>query len=338
MFRPTILVALLSCAFLSSKAQINCPPNLPLTLLGNTSYCIGSNGSELSVQQNYAGYEWLPTSEIGQSVLLTAGDYQLVVTHYTGCTDTLDITVVQVSNPPQPIIDVQGPTEFCDGENVVLSAPAGYPFYEWNSGSVGQNLTVFESGTYVVSVTDWIGCTSASNSVQVIVNALPVAAFSPNLNGYDVSFLNLSENATSYEWHFGDGSTSTEFEPAYTYTSGGNMPLYLVATNDCTSDTAFYDLQSVSVDEKISEMTLEMYPNPCTSLVTLSAEALRSDNGSCFVRVFSVDGRSVSNIQIPATNSSNRCTMDVSGLANGMYLVQVQSGNIVIEESMVVNR
>jgi len=325
-------------AFGSVNAQINCPPNLPLTLLGNTSYCIGSDGSELSVQQSYAGYEWLPTAETGQDVLLTAGDYHLVVTHYTGCTDTLAFTVEQVSNPPQPVIDVQGPTEFCEGGSVLLSAPAGYPYYEWNTGSVGQNLTIFETGTYVVSVTDWIGCTSASNSVLVVVNPLPVAAFSPNLSGYDISFLNLSENATSYEWHFGDGTTSTEFEPSYTYTLGGNMPMYLVATNNCTSDTAFLDLENVSVSDPSTEMVFDVYPNPCASdlTVTLPTDAILGGTGT--VSIISVDGRVMLGRSFVSTASGIKTVLDVSDLTNGIYLLQLNDGTSVSSKTVVVQR
>lgn len=334
--RPLLLISLLCFAFSSVNAQINCPPNLPLTLLGNTSYCIGSDGSELSVQQSYAGYEWLPTSETSQDVLLTAGDYHLVVTHYTGCTDTLEFTVEQVSNPPQPVIDVQGPTEFCEGGSVLLSAPAGYPYYEWNTGSVGQNLTIFETGTYVVSVTDWIGCTSASNSVLVVVNPLPVAAFSPNLSGYDVSFMNLSENATSYEWHFGDGTTSTEFEPNYTYTLGGNMPLYLVATNDCTSDTAFLDLENVSVSGLSSEIVFDVYPNPCAFDLTIALPPGANLVEAGTVSIISVDGRTMFSRSFVPTGTGSTMVVDVSGLANGIYLLQLNDGTSVSSKTVVV--
>ena len=114
--RETMKNSVFLIGFLLSSSmvigQINCPPNLPLTLNGNTQYCVGTNGAELSVAESYDQYEWLPTTESGQSVLLTAGNYDLVVTHYTGCTDTLSIEVEQVSNPPQPTIDASGPTEF----------------------------------------------------------------------------------------------------------------------------------------------------------------------------------------------------------------------------------
>ncbi len=79
---------------------------------------------------------------------------------------------------------------------MLLSGPAGYPYYEWNTGSISEDITVFESGTFVLSIIDWIGCTSSSNSIQVVVDPLPIAAFSPNLSVFEIEFvisLNLQQ-------------------------------------------------------------------------------------------------------------------------------------------------
>lgn len=46
-----------------------------------------------------------------------------------------------------------------------------------------------------------------------------------------VSFINKSENATSYLWSFGDGITSTEPNPTKTYTSAGKFGVKLTATS-----------------------------------------------------------------------------------------------------------
>ena len=307
----------------ASVAQINCPPNLPLTLNGNTEYCIGTPGAELSVAQNYDGYEWLPSSETGQNVLLTAGNYQLVVTHYTGCTDTLAFEVQQVSNPPQPTVTSSSATEFCEGGSVVLSGPAGYPYYLWNSGSISQNITVYESGTFVLSIIDWLGCSSSSNSIQVIVNPLPTAAFSPDLELYDIEFNNLSLEATSYEWNFGDGSISTDFEPAYTYTTDGTLDMYLVASNDCGSDTAFLTLESVDVEESEMLNNLSVYPNPSDGQFQVQFSTEASD--LIAISVYDMLGQRISVLSTTIGSGSVSIPIDLSGLNHGLYMVEVKT-------------
>ena len=62
----------------------------------------------------------------------------------------------------------------------------------------------------------------------------PSAKFS--ISGYElptpctITFINTSSNATSYLWNFGDGATSTQFNPTHTYTFNGSYLLKLKIT------------------------------------------------------------------------------------------------------------
>ncbi|MEN6290615.1 MAG: PKD domain-containing protein, partial [Methanobacterium sp.] len=65
---------------------------------------------------------------------------------------------------------------------------------------------------------------------------LPVANFSSNITeGYvplTVQFTDLSENATGWNWDFGDGDTSSEQNPFHTYHLKGNYTVNLEVTNE----------------------------------------------------------------------------------------------------------
>lgn len=325
MYRSLVLIALLLSSASAALAQINCPPSLPLTLIGNTNYCVGTPGSELSIQQNYAGYEWIPTGITTQNALLTAGSYWVVVTHYTGCTDTLAFQVQQVSNPPQPTIVPSGPTQFCEGESVTLTIPNTYPYYDWNTGSVSDEITVYQSGTYVVSITDWIGCSSSSNLVQITVDPLPVAAFSPNLEMFDVSFNNNSQNATSYEWNFGDGTFSSDFEPTHSFTMGGTLSMWLVAFNDCGSDTAFLDLASVGIIESADLINFKTYPNPSNGPLNLSFQSFTQSQLT--LELLDLTGRVVYEKLAIATTGPNNLVLEFGTVPSGIYQLRVLSPN-----------
>lgn len=52
-----------------------------------------------------------------------------------------------------------------------------------------------------------------------------------------VSFINLSTSAVSYEWDFGDGTTSTLINPVKTYDLGGTYTVALTVRNGDDSDT-----------------------------------------------------------------------------------------------------
>ena len=65
---------------------------------------------------------------------------------------------------------------------------------------------------------------------------LPIADFSfsgANATApVNVSFTNLSQNATSYQWDFGNGQSSTETAPTATYAVGGVYTITLTAKSD----------------------------------------------------------------------------------------------------------
>lgn len=59
----------------------------------------------------------------------------------------------------------------------------------------------------------------------------PRALFGYSENGLIVTFENLSQNATSYLWDFGDGKTSTEENPVHEYADYGDYTVKLTAKN-----------------------------------------------------------------------------------------------------------
>jgi PKD repeat protein len=58
-----------------------------------------------------------------------------------------------------------------------------------------------------------------------------------DVDGVTVTFTNLSERATSYEWDFGDGNTSTEENPVHVYDASGTYTVTLTAEGEGGSDT-----------------------------------------------------------------------------------------------------
>lgn len=60
----------------------------------------------------------------------------------------------------------------------------------------------------------------------------PTAIFSTSVDGFDVTFTNSSKDASTYSWTFGDGSNSTEANPAHTYAANGDYDVTLTATGD----------------------------------------------------------------------------------------------------------
>ncbi len=67
--------------------------------------------------------------------------------------------------------------------------------------------------------------------------------------GNPIEFTNNTLNASSYSWDFGDGGTSTDVNPEYTYEEAGNYTVVLTAfTDDDQSDSLSLD---ISVGQRI---------------------------------------------------------------------------------------
>ncbi len=69
----------------------------------------------------------------------------------------------------------------------------------------------------------------------ITVYSPPVVDFSYVENGSTYNFSNNSQFGLDYSWDFGDGNTSTQFEPTHTYSQSGTYEVRLTVSNDCGS-------------------------------------------------------------------------------------------------------
>lgn len=95
------------------------------------------------------------------------------------------------------------------------------------------------AGTYDVQLIVFAPAGNDTLNMPSIINVGvgPNADFLFSNNGTDVEFENLSSNANSFEWLFGDGQTSTETHPFHSYQDYGTYTIFLIAVNDCGNDT-----------------------------------------------------------------------------------------------------
>ena len=162
------------------------------------------------------------------------------------------------------------PTDVCVGEAVQYTDESSSNAIAWSwtfpggtpSTSTEQNpLVVYNtSGVYsaTLTVSSTLGDDVISQTNIITVNDLPSAGFSESVNGNTVDFTNQSTNATSYLWDFGDGTTSTETDPSYTYATDGQYTVVLTASNDCgdevfTLDISLSTLPQAGINASVNE-------------------------------------------------------------------------------------
>lgn len=150
----------------------------------------------------------------------------------TSAPSVLQINILPA--PSQPVITALGPVSFCQGGSVILSATPGFASYLWSNGMTTQNITVTQSGTYSVTVTDNSGCNSLpSNEITVNVSALE----SPDvtINGSTVIcegqsvVLTAESGFASYLWNTGATTQSI------TVTASGDYSVIVTDNIGCIS-------------------------------------------------------------------------------------------------------
>ncbi len=147
-----------------------------ITASGPLDFCEGGSVT-LSAPAGYASYLWSSGQTSMQITVTTSGVYTVTVTDAFGCTSlpSIPVTVNVLPLPAAPVITANGPVTLCEGESVVLSAPAGYAAYLWSNGAATPSITVTTAGNYSVVVTGINGCNSVvSNTITVTVNPMPV--------------------------------------------------------------------------------------------------------------------------------------------------------------------
>ena len=158
-----------------------------------------------------------------ETSILSPGTHTIsvVATNNTG-TSSSEV-LVEILPAAEVNITIIGETEFIEGDSVILIASESSS-YDWSNGSSAATITVLESGFYDVSVTNAIGCTGVSDSIQIIVNPALVAP-QISFNGSTTlcpgeSLLLIGDQSDSYQWLKDgwpiDGATQFNFEATTT--------------------------------------------------------------------------------------------------------------------------
>lgn len=175
----------------------------------------------------------------------TSGNFTvtLVTTSSSGCTDTVRTTVpIVIGGITTSFV---GPSSICVNGSATFTNTSfpGPTSVLWTFGDGNSSTSVNSAtntytvpGVYTVKLYNTYANCMDSASQTVTVNALPVADFTspdtvkcqPPLTS---NFQDLTPGATSWQWNFGDGGTSTLQNPSHTYTNYGTYNVTLIVTN-----------------------------------------------------------------------------------------------------------
>jgi gliding motility-associated-like protein len=248
----------------TNSVPITVRPPLTLSATGGT-LCVGSNVGLTSTAGGGDGtfnYQWTPASTLSNASVSNPQANPTATTVYTvtatdNCgTPPVSATATVTVNPNPVLTENAYDTSSCNPVCLVFkgsSSPACMQA-SWSFGTgpaLGGNCDTLRqcfttSGTYTVTYTvkDINGCKSTKSTIShITILPKPQANFSASpqpttIEAPGIQFTDMSTNAFTWSWNFGDlpGDTSTRQNPRYTYPDTGcySVTLFVTSANGCT--------------------------------------------------------------------------------------------------------
>jgi hypothetical protein len=227
----------------------NCPPGSgPVaSFTSNTQrFTVCGNGALLLESGSATGNVWWlngqPLDSTGATLAVTqSGNYSLVVTDASGCSDTSIVQpVVLDPGPPIPTLSWTGSTMICPGSGLAITSSAddGNQWYNGNAAIPDEVNTTYvakDAGVYWVQVTDANGCFASSTTVPVTMSSdtsgstvVPeILPAGPLLLCSDTTILLVASSAVNYQWFINGAALPGDTASTLQVNLSGN---YSVAT------------------------------------------------------------------------------------------------------------
>ncbi len=245
------------CESVPSDAVVVTTGVSTITVTGSTNLC--ANGSVTLTANGGDAWQW-SNGATTQSITVSTPDSYSVITSNNGCTYTASNPVAVTQR--EVTVSASGPTTFCDGSSVTLTASAdGATSFQWNNGAQGASFAAWQTGTYYVTATYSDGCTVTSDPVTVEARQITATATADRTSVCPGGAISLDGSATggsgyTYQWYDNTytaiaGGSSAQF--TYTPSTSGFVYLKVIDALGCetNSNAISYTVQS-AIDASIT--------------------------------------------------------------------------------------
>lgn len=154
------------------------------------------------------------------------------------------------------------------------------------------------------------------------------ADYSYTTNADTIFFTNLSAQADSFIWDYGNTFGSFEDNPYYVLGVNRILNVKLVSIGSCGVDSVLKNVELKTVGLSNSQLTeLELYPNPSNGVLNISSKL-----SNYLLEISDLSGRQVFKKKI----ESPSVRLDVSHLPAGEYLLTTRSGEFIRRDKLLI--
>ena len=216
-----------------------------------------------------------------------------------------------------------------DSLNHVLSTDTTAYTLQWYfnnspiSGGTTPTYTVTLSGDYFVVAINASGCVAFSDTVTAIYCSGAAAPITVNNNVLSTT----DTTSNTFQWYNSTGPIAGATNSFYVATLEDAYHVVVTDEFGCTyTSNSVNIVLAINENEWAREFTL--YPNPGHDAVTLTWEAKSQVD---FVRLTDIMGKTISTY----STSENKLQMNVEGLQNGIYLLEISGGGRKVTKRLV---
>lgn len=193
--------------------------------------------------------------------------------------------------------------------------------------------TIFRKDPTAITFNATLSSTDATNIrtavKQIVYNSLqtwnignydPVANFNYTLSATnEITFTNVSANATAYNWDFGDGNSSTQVHPVHQYTATGAYTVTLISGSCGKYDTLSQTINTgATVISEINKNknSLHLYPNPANTILTIECSECMQ------IKIVNSIGETL----FTQSLNEQKTVINIHDLPLGVYIIQNEKG------------
>jgi len=317
-----------SCSATSTPVTVTVNPNPSntVTTSGPASFCGGGHVTLTAA----AGLNYLwSNSASTQAISVTqSGSYSVTVSNANNCSASSTPVSVTVLPAPSGTVTANGPTSFCPGGNVRLTATAGYN-YVWSNSATTQIITVTQGGTYTVTATNTNQCTAVFSSPVIVVNPATNISTQPAnqvtcINGPVTFNVTAAGDSLTYQWQKNGTNISGQVNNSYNIPSAAfadTGKYRVIITGTCGTDTSNYASLTVA-----GSLTFSQQPVSQTVCLGHAASFSVVANGANTTYQWKKDGQNIT-----GANAATYTINSVATTDTGSYSCSVTSscGNAV---------
>ena len=326
-------------------------PLLPLPTPVTKVVCSAANSTlTLSLPDLYSSYNWT-TNQTTQTISVSkSGIYRATLKDSKGNTflsPTVDVQgVVQPAVPTISLAKQPGQTALTQQQicadsvlTLVASASAGSTPV-WSTGLVSKTISLGNAGTYSAQAVNVYGCKSAQSSfVTLSVRPKLAAPTIEQVGTYSLQATVPSPTGAQldqFDWRRADALIPQHGPVAKVIISGNyaarTKAIYVIGKDSLSCYSPFSTARAFTFDPTTGGVSV--YPNPSQDgVVTIETiENLKEAT----VDVFSLTGQQLVNYIVPVFDE--RKAVDLSGLAQGEYIIRVRSAGFNVSRRVIIVR